>query len=123
MNEFVAYLLETFEQFGRVSARRMFGGHGLFHEGVMFGLVTSDTLYLKADDQNRAHFEALGLEPFHYRKGEKLMTIAYWQAPDHILEDREEAAQWARHAFAAALRADAAKAPGKRKHDPGAWRR
>lgn len=122
MNEFVTYLLETFEEFGPVSARSMFGGHGLFREGLMFGLVTSDSLYLKADDHNRAHFEALGLEPFQYRKGDRLMTIAYWQAPDHILEDREEAAQWARHAFAAALRADAAKSPGKRKHVPGGWR-
>lgn len=122
MNEFVAYLLETFEQFAPVQARRMFGGHGLFHEGLMFGLVADDTLYLKADAQNQPHFEALGLGPFHYHKADKVMTIAYWQAPEHILEDRDEAAQWARHAFAAALRADAAKSPGKRKHAPGGWR-
>ncbi len=119
MNEFVAYLLEVFEQVGPLQARRMFGGHGLFREGLMFGLVADDTLYLKADAQNQPHFEALGLEPFHYHKGDKRMTIAYWQAPEHILEDRDEAAQWGRAAFAAALRADAAKPLRCRKHQPG----
>jgi DNA transformation protein len=50
-------LAEVFERFGRVSARRMFGGHGIFHEGRMFGLVSGERLYLKTDEESRAEFE------------------------------------------------------------------
>ena len=93
-----------FERFGRVSARRMFGGHGLFHEGRMFGLVSRERVYLKTDEENRAQFEAKGLAPFEYMRAGKLTPTSYVEAPPEIYEDREEAARWARLAWEAVLR-------------------
>lgn len=104
MTEFTEYLSEVFELFGPITSRRMFGGHGIYHEGLMFGLVSDDMLYLKADDKNRGCFEAEGLEPFEYNKKGKRVKLSYYQAPDFILEDREEAAVWARRSYEAALR-------------------
>jgi DNA transformation protein len=96
MSEFSDYLKELFEQFGPIQARKMFGGHGLFHEGLMFGLVADETLYLKADKINASDFESLGLGQFEYEKAGKIIKMSYYLAPDDIFDDREEAALWAR---------------------------
>jgi len=114
---FTDYLPELFESFGQVTLRRMFGGHGVYHDGRMFGLVADDTLFLKADDQNREHFTARGLGPFQYGKGDKLMAMSYYAAPAEIFDDPEEAAIWARRSFEAALRAAAAKPRRKPRRD------
>jgi DNA transformation protein len=109
MNEFVDYLHEVFELFGRISTRKMFSGYGIYHDGLMFGLVAGDTLYLKADAENAPHFEKEGLQKFEYRNGEKVVKMSYYNAPAGILEDREEAAKWARRSFEAALRCQRSK--------------
>lgn len=105
MSEFVEYLHEVFERFGPITARRMFGGYGIYHNGLMFALVSDDTLYLKADAENASHFEKAGLGKFEYAKDGKIMRISYYLAPAEILEDRDEAALWARRSYEAALRA------------------
>ena len=45
------------EGYDRVTMRRMFGKTGVFCDGLMFGMVTNDTLYFRVDDRNRAAFE------------------------------------------------------------------
>lgn len=105
MSEFVAHLHEVFEQFGPIAAKRMFGGHGIYHQGRMFALVADDVLYLKADVESRAAFDALDLPPFTYVKNGKSMTMSYFAAPECIFDDAEEASRWASLAFAAAMRA------------------
>jgi len=102
-------LPEVFERFGRVTARRMFGGHGIFHEGRMLGLVTGERLYLKTDAQNRGEFDARGLAPFQYMRQGEVTPTSYVEAPPEIYEDREEAARWARLAWEAVLRTPAPK--------------
>jgi DNA transformation protein len=113
-SEFVEHVVETMGRFGPVDAKSMFGGWGLYHQGLFFALIAADALYLKCDDENRADFEARGLEPFVYsmRDGEKL-TMSYRQAPEEALESPEAMAEWARRGYAAALRAAANKKPRK----------
>ncbi len=109
MSEFVEYLHEVFEFFGPISVRKMFSGYGIYHQDLMFGLVSDDTLYLKADAENASHFEKEGLGRFEYLTDGKVMKMSYYQAPAEILEDSEQAAIWARRSFDAALRAQRAK--------------
>jgi len=104
MSEFVEYLPEAFSAFGPVSIRRMFGGHGVYHDGLMIGLVASEMLYLKVDAQSVQAFEALDLAQFKYPKGDKLVGMSYYQAPVDALEDPDEMREWAQLAFDAALR-------------------
>ena len=108
-NEFIEHLKDVFRLFGPFAAKRMFSGHGLFRDGLMFGLVVRDTLYLKADAQTFPQFEALGLAPFEYQRAGKRARLSYYAAPEAVTEDAAEAARWARMALAAALRANAAK--------------
>lgn len=87
----------------------MFAGHGLFRDGIMFGLVYDETLYLKADAENVIDFQRQNLKQFEYVRQGKLIGLSYYQAPEEVLEDQHEAALWARRSFEAALRANVSK--------------
>lgn len=115
MSEYVEYLKEAFELFGPITARKMFGGYGIYHNGLMFALVADDTLYFKADAENSSYFEEEGLGAFEYNKNGKLMKMSYYLAPDEIMDDREQAAMWARRSFEAALRSQTSKSKSKMK--------
>ena len=67
-SEFVSYVVESLQPLGPVGARRMFGGHGIYLDGVMFALIADDQLYLKVDGGNRAAYEAAGLAALHLQR-------------------------------------------------------
>ncbi len=110
MSDFIPFVQELLERWSPVSARRMFGGHGLYHEGLMFAIVMDNRLYLKADELNQPQFEALGLAPFTYVMKGREVALSYWAAPESIFDDPNEATQWAQSAWDAALRGHKAKA-------------
>ena len=110
MSDFIPFVQELLEGWAPVSARRMFGGHGLYHEGLMFAIVMDQRLYLKADEANRPEFEALGLAPFPYAMKGKEVALSYWAAPDAIFDEPSEAVRWAQSSWDAALRGHKAKA-------------
>jgi len=110
LSEFIGFVQELLEKWGEVTARRMVGGHGLYHEGLMFAIVMDNRLYLKADAVNRPDFEALNLTPFTYPMKGKDVALSYWTAPDAIFDEPAEAVRWARSAWDAALRGHVAKA-------------
>jgi DNA transformation protein len=103
--DFVNYLMELLSPLVGITAKRMFGGYGLFRDGLMFGLVADATLYLKTDRQNQASFEERGLEPFTYRKADKVIQMSYCRAPEEALDSSEGMCAWAELAYQAALRA------------------
>lgn len=104
-NAYIAYLQDSLRGWADVSARRMFGGHGLFRAGLMFAIVVDDQLYLKADDQTAATFTEQGLERFSYMKKDRVCYINYYMAPESCLDDAEALQCWASSAYGAALRA------------------
>ncbi|MHB8668479.1 MAG: TfoX/Sxy family protein [Burkholderiales bacterium] len=108
-DDFVDYVMELFGPFGTVVARRMFGGHGVYLDGLMFAIVSADALYLKADAMNRVEFELAGCEMFGYTRKGKRATLNFFRAPEEAMESPELMLPWARTAYAAALRANAKK--------------
>ncbi|MEQ9363369.1 MAG: TfoX/Sxy family protein [Leptospirales bacterium] len=106
-DEFIEHILDLLSGMGAVSARRMFGGHGIYRGNTMFGLVASQVLYLKADAGNRGLFEAESLEPFTYEGKGKPIQMSYYRAPEQALESPAVMLEWAAHAHAAALRSGA----------------
>ena len=104
-NEFVANLSDVFERFGHIEAKPMFGGYGIYHDGLMFALVADDVLYLKVDERSVGDFKALDLPPFEFEKKGKKMQMSYYTAPEQIFDDPDEAKEWADRAYSAALRA------------------
>lgn len=109
MSEFVEFLHEVFHDFGPIRSRKMFGGHGIYHNDLMFALVADDVLYLKGDDEVIPTYEENGMEPFQFEMKGKVGSMKYYSAPEEIYDDPEEATRWAEMAFGAALRADTAK--------------
>ena len=103
-SEFRDHLLDMLAPLGRVTARRMFGGGGIYLDGTMFGLVADDVFYLKTDDGNRPDFEAAGMAPFMYDKGGKMVAMSYHEAPADLMDDPEDMIAWARAAWEAARR-------------------
>lgn len=113
--EFVDYLRDLFAELGPISVRAMFGGHGVYHGGLIFGLVADGELYLKADATTRGDFEAAGCAPFVYLSKGKPMTLNYWSLPADALESPQAMLPWAQRAYAAAVRHAAKKRPGAAK--------
>lgn len=94
-----------------VQARRMFGGHGLYVDGLFVAIISGEQLYLKTDPETRAEFEAAGCQAFRYAKaGGETAVMSYWSAPEQAMDSPDAMAPWLRLARASALRAAAAKA-------------
>ena len=113
---FVESLLDLLTPLGDVRARRMFGGCGIYRGDLMFGLVDGEAFYLKADDLNRAEFEAQGLEPFTWtdRHGRRL-TMSYHRCPETALTSPQRMKRWALLGWQAAERAAARRATPARR--------
>jgi DNA transformation protein and related proteins len=101
---------DVFSAFGPVTIKRMFGGKGIYADGLIIAAVMEDGLRLKADALTEARFEAAGCRKWIYEVNGKVAAMPYWTVPDAALDDPEEMAVWARLALDASRRAESAKA-------------
>lgn len=114
--EYLQYVLEQLAALGDLSARRMFGGAGLYFEEVFFALISRDTLYFKVGDSNRREYLARRMEPFRPYQNKPHTSLSYYQVPAEVLEDAEELVAWARAAISAAKTSMDARARRPRSH-------
>ena len=85
--------------FGPVTIRNMFGGAGIYADGIMFAILAEDVLYLKADETSARAFRAEGMEPFTYvTEGKGPVVMSYFEAPPRLLDEPDELVTWAREA-------------------------
>ncbi len=102
---FSEVLREQLGPLGHVTLRRMFGKTGVFCDGLMLAMVRDDVLYFRVDDYNRAVFkEAEAFPPLNYEKGGDSIDLAFWRAPERLLDELDEFVTWARAALGAARR-------------------
>jgi len=95
-SEFPDYVVHDFlgELHGSTS-RRMFGGFGIYQNGIIFAVISNDVLYFKVNDTNRHDYEALESKPFTYqRKNHPRTVMSYYEIPEEIMENKEKLAQW-----------------------------
>lgn len=98
---FRRFVLDQLEDLGDVLPRSMFGGIGLYRDGLFFGIIAGDVLYLKVDEGTRRDYEAAGMAPFKpyaHRPG----SMQYYAVPVGVLESASQLAEWARKAVGAA---------------------
>jgi DNA transformation protein and related proteins len=100
---FKSLVLDHLETLGDVTARSMFGGVGLYHCGVFFGILARDALFMKVDEGNRADYERAGGKAFK-PYADRASTMQYYEVPLEVLESPLDLAAWARKAIAAAER-------------------
>lgn len=108
-NEFATYVVELMSNWAAVSARKMFGGHGIYRDGMMFALIVGDELFFKADAINVAQFKSEDSHPFTYQSKDRVVEVSYWSAPPACLESPPEMSEWCQLGFAAAIRARSTK--------------
>jgi DNA transformation protein and related proteins len=108
LGEDTEHIAELFASYGAVSVRRMFGGAGVFAEGLMIALVIDGAIFLKADDRTIPQFEREDLAPFSYQTKDGVRTLnSYWRMPERLYDEPDELAAWAARALESARRASA----------------
>jgi DNA transformation protein len=100
-------IADLFSGLGRVEVKKLFGGKGIYHNGLIVAVEIRGDLMLKADAESAAEFTAAGCKQWTYtgsRHG-KLVSMPYWTVPDGAFDDADEMTPWARKAYEAAMRA------------------
>jgi DNA transformation protein and related proteins len=111
-------LKALFEPFGPVTVRRMFGGAGIYADGLCFAIELKGEVFLKTDEVSRADFSAAGSAPFTYVAKGKSRPTSYWRLPAIAHDEAEELRRWAKMGLEAARRAADARVKPKRKSAP-----
>ncbi len=103
-------LKELFKPFGAVAVKRMFGGAGVYAEGLCFAIEQDDEAFLKVDSLSQPEFAAVGSSPFvHVARGNPMAT-SFWRLPAIARSEPDELRRWASLGLEAARRAAEAKA-------------
>ena len=106
-NPFHEYIMQDLlHHIPGISSRAMFGGYGIYKDGLIFGLIADDELYFKVDELNKSGYEKAGSTPFIYQRGSHPKTaMPYWKVPADVMEDRELIVVWVDKSVAASRRA------------------
>lgn len=116
---FLSYVIDQLSGLGSLRSRRMFGGIGLYCDELFFAVIDDDVVYFKVDDFNRADYIARGSQAFRpVTDDPNAVSINYFNLPEDVLEDTDEALRWARKSVVIAATAAAAKAAKKKKESP-----
>jgi DNA transformation protein and related proteins len=107
------FISDLFAPFGPVAVRRMFGGAGLYRDGLMFALEFDGVIFLRVDEASIPDFEREGSRPFVYTRAKSpgkigRASLSYWRLPERLYDDPEELAVWAERALAIARQKNAA---------------
>lgn len=91
----------------------MFGGYGIYSDGLFIAIIFSDMLYLKASASSQPQFAAEGCKLFEYEREGKTASLRFYTAPLDAMDSPDAMKPWARLAIQAALEARAAQKPKK----------
>jgi DNA transformation protein len=100
--DFLIHIMQ--DKLGHISnlrSKKMFGGYGIYKNGVFFAIIAESQLYFKTGEANIEDYKSMDSEPFVYERGDhKKVTMSYWLVPEEILEDEEEIEDWVNKAIA-----------------------
>lgn len=100
-DSYLTYILEDcLGHIEGITSRAMFGGYGIYKDGLIFAIIAEDQIYFKVGDSNKADYEAINSQPFVYEQGNhKKTTMSYYEIPEEILTNPEEVEQWVAKAW------------------------
>jgi len=100
-----------------VSARAMFGGYGMYKDGVIFGLIVENQLYFKIDETTMEKYKKAGSKPFEYEMRGKMSSMPYWLVPEEILDSPQDLQNWVEESVEISIKAKEMKKTPKKKRD------
>lgn len=122
-DSFLSFVLDQLDACGPITAKRMFGGIGLYAGDRFFAILMNDTIYLKVDDATRVSYETAGSRPFNPFPERGGGSTQYFEVPLAVLEDADELARWARDAIrVASVKPVARRARSRTRSTPAASR-
>jgi DNA transformation protein and related proteins len=89
--------LDRLSELGYISSRPLFGGHGVYWNDVIFGILFRGRLYFKVDEGSKGDYLARGMGPFRPNEWQTLKS--YYEVPPEVLDDQEPLLSWAREAI------------------------
>ena len=92
-DDFDRWVLDGLQELKGITARKMFGGRGLYVGDLFFGILYGGRLYFHTDERTRPGYVAAGSEPF--RPGPAQRLGDYYEVPGEVLEDVEQLRGWA----------------------------
>ncbi len=100
-SDFVDYVVQDLlSGLEGIRARAMFGGWGIYKDGVIFGIIVDYQLYFKVNGSNQAKYKKHGSQPFTYESRGKSISMSYWEVPAEVMDDREQIQLWAQESHA-----------------------
>lgn len=120
MSAFVDSLLDLLTPLGGVTARKMFGGYGIYKETLMFGLVADNRFYIRTDELTKERFLDQGCEPFVFgmSKAGNPVVSKYYEPPEMAFSNPQRMKPWAVMGWECALRSAKTGQEKKKKKDP-----
>lgn len=103
--DYLEYLQEQLDWLPGLRVKRMFGGVGIYSDGLFFAIADDGMLYLKGDATSEAVYREGGAERFSYQAKGKTVHLNYWSVPADVLEEADTLHGWIRIALDTALRA------------------
>lgn len=97
-----AFVVEQLERLVPITTRSMFGGVGIYSDGVFFAVMDDDQLFFKTDDGNRGRYQDAGMPPFQPMGPDKPMQ--YHRVPPELLDEPDRLRPWMEAAIAVARR-------------------
>ncbi len=88
-NEFVNYVIDLLSPYGHIKARAMFGGYGLYKDGIIVAIIADDELYFKVDKESIEVYKSRDSRPFCYKVRDKIINMSYWYVPLEVMENEK----------------------------------
>ena len=80
---FVDYILEQIKNSGEITAKKMFGEYGIYSNGILFGLICDNKLFIKPTNSGRKFIgNVVEAPPYEGAK------------PIFLIEDKIEDCEW-----------------------------
>lgn len=91
---------------GEFKIKPMFGGYGIYCDGIFFAIIADSELYLKGAKTDNSVFINEGSREFIYSQGNhKPVGMNYWLVPEKILTDITKLKEWVDKAIASSVKA------------------
>ena len=102
-SDFLDFVRDQLSEWSEINKKRMFGVIGLYREGLMFGVLSKDIVYLKVDESNIKKYVDAGSTSLTVFKNNSEVP-SYYELPADVLEDAKEFIKWADESYNIQLR-------------------
>ena len=101
------FLRDLFEGFRPVAVKSMFGGIGIYAEGLLFAIAFEEAIFLRVDEASIPDFERENSVPFVYPLAKNHVgrpSRHFWRLPERLYDDPDDLATWAERSLDIARR-------------------